>query len=780
MTLRKSATRAKSRWTLLVTAVAIFSLALVSGALAVHNEDVFQLDGNAIVDAAGGAEPENPVSNQDGDHDWDEVYADHLDGTTTSGATAIAFFDDEFGQGDDILVGGGTKDINDIGPSWLWKQTAVTSVQDKADIEHAYAAQYTSGEDELLYFGADRFSNSGDTVMGFWFFKSEIATVGPDASGNGTFTGNHTARVVDPETDDVISRGDVLVVADFRSGGKAPSIQVYEWVTSGGSASTHLDQIGGSEDPAGCTESPPEKPNGAPIPPVADGDPFCATANQFEVQSPWPFTPKDNSGGMAGDGGPDTLFGVAEFMEGGINLTSLGLADQCFSTFMAETRASHSVTSTLSDFALGGFGSCETTLTTTANFVAGTSIGTGVVSSGTDSANLTITGVATWGGTLDFYLCGPIATGVCDDGGVQVSSLSVSQATAQPIASGTANLTSAGRYCWFVEFTPNTETAAAGVEGESHDGSGGTTNAECFVVAKVTPTLNTEAVIEDPENPGSYIAVPAGYKTPFGSAVYDRATLSGAATEPGSGGANTTYPTINPSVAGVYQGTIGFTLKGPDGGTPACSTTDAGPYTGETQTFPINVAVTGNAVHGPVSFTPDSPGDYHWVASYTNTGSANNTSPVTHNADCSDTDENVTVEQIPTVTTTRQFAFPQDKVKIDTNPSGLTLDGSVTFKLYGPTNGGDPKTAAENCALNGDTLGSGGLVYKEGPINISGAGPQYATTDNTTFRITDSGVTYVWRVTYTSSDPAHANSLSDCVESTTVTYAGDDSSISIP
>ena len=53
------------------------------------------------------------------------------------------------------------------------------------------------------------------------------------------------------------------------------------------------------------------------------------------------------------DGGPDTKFGVAEFMEGGINLTALGFADTCFSSFMAETRSSHSVDSTLSDFALG-------------------------------------------------------------------------------------------------------------------------------------------------------------------------------------------------------------------------------------------------------------------------------------------------------------------------------------------------------------------------------------------------------------------------------------------
>ena len=146
-----------------------------------------------------------------------------LTDTTLSGGLA--------GAGDTILTGGSTKDINDLttpAPAnaaiWLWKETAQTSVQDKDDIEHAMAAQYSvdkSGANQhcgslgptancvLLYFGADRFSNSGDSVLGFWFFKSKIGKVGPDANGNGTFTGHHTAA--DPANG---KRGDVLVVSD--------------------------------------------------------------------------------------------------------------------------------------------------------------------------------------------------------------------------------------------------------------------------------------------------------------------------------------------------------------------------------------------------------------------------------------------------------------------------------------------------------------------------------------------------------------------------------------
>ena len=387
------------------------------------------------------------------------------------------------GQGDSILSTN-TKDIQEI-EDWDWKQTTTTSVQDKADIEHAYAAQYVvdktgeqcgtapaTDECELLYFGADRFSNSGDTVMGFWFFRSTIAKVGPNAQGNGTFTGSHTAR-----NDVTGDRGDILIVSDFRAGGKAPQIQIYEWVTSGGSADTHLDLIGGGPNPASCTQAPPEKQNQPPVPPVGANDNFCATANQFVVTSPWPFLAKDNSGGTTGDGGPDTKFGVAEFMEGGINLTALGFGDTCFSSFMAETRASHSVDSTLSDFALGTFGACTSGVLTTPQTVAngtGSDI-TGPVSIGTsarvavrDKAVITVTGTnGAFDGTTKFYLCGPFAADYaenCSTGGVQIGSpaegetVSGSGGTAT-VYSDSATLTSAGRYCWRAEYSGDSDVA---------------------------------------------------------------------------------------------------------------------------------------------------------------------------------------------------------------------------------------------------------------------------------------------------------------------------------
>src|SRR5262249_5416858 len=144
-------------------------------------------------------------------------------------------------------------------------------------------------------------------------------------------------------------------------------------------------------------------------------------------------------------------------------------------------------------------------------------------------------GAQTWGGTLKYYICGPLATGqVCSDsgtsGGTLVNTLTISQNTTQPISSASGSptaitLTSAGKYCWYVTFTADQPSHDAGVpDGNDHTGTPPADPAsECFTVSPVTPSLPTTAGA-GPVN--------------FGSAVTDSAALSGAAKEPGSNGSN--------------------------------------------------------------------------------------------------------------------------------------------------------------------------------------------------------------------------------------------------
>ncbi|HEU0244650.1 MAG TPA: hypothetical protein VFQ75_12150 [Candidatus Limnocylindrales bacterium] len=737
---------------LLASSLLIAGTLVTTGAvLAVHDEGVFELEANAVAGNTGvgtGSDPANPQSQPVGGEDWDAVFGGTSTADATSFVTDTTLSGGLAGAGDSILSTN-TKDIQLIG-DWQWKQTTSTSVQDKADIEHAYAAQYVvdktgdqcgtaagTADCALLYFGADRFSNSGDTVMGFWFFKSNITPVGPDASGNGTFTGSHTAR-------NGSSRGDILVVADFRAGGKAPQIQIYEWVTSGGSASTHLDQIGGGTNPASCTQAPPEKANGNPVPPVGANDNYCATANQYVVTSPWPFLAKDNSGGTTGDGGSDTKFGVAEFMEGGINMTALGLGDQCFSTFMAETRSSHSVTSTLSDFALGTFGSCGSTVTTTPQTGAGATLTTAAIPTNArvdvrDHAVIDVTGTdGPFAGTVKFYLCGPLAldtTTNCSTGGVQIGSPATGEtvsgtAGAATVNSDTATLTSAGRYCWRANFSSTTNGVPA-----SSDSSA----TECFEVLPLKPVLTTQA----------------GSDVTLTNPITDTASLTGTAKQPGTGGlgGNETIAPGSINAAANTQadagGTITFTVKGPDSCTASGLTVTGSPVT-----------VSGdNASYGPVSATPTAIGKYTFVASYS--GSSPNTlgaGPSSCPPGANDGDEEVNVTGVASLSTAQRW-LPNDMAHI-TGPTGTTLSGSVTFTLYnddscGAGTGTSKYTVTRNVVSDAEAGGT--------------ANDRFVSTANTNVFVTvaNDGTAWSWKVSY---DDAVLTDPTDVCETTTPAF----------
>jgi len=709
----------RRRWTFLWCLIAVVGLGVVfiPGALAVHDEGVFQLEGNALHTGDVIGTNANPQSTLGAAHDWDQVYADVTNSTTTSGAEAMAFVTDGFGAGDSILNGGATKDINDLQPSWLWKQTATTSVQDKDDIEHAFAAQYSVDKNPgncgtllnqdpcvLLYFGADRFSNSGDAVMGFWFFKSKITKSALDANGNGTFIGHHTARTTDSQGH-ILTRGDILVVSDFRAGGKAPSIQVYEWVDSGGSASTHLDRIGGSDNPAGCTQSPPEQKNGTPVPPVSANDNFCATANQFVVTSPWAFTPKANSGGTAGAGGT-AKFGVAEFMEGGINMTALGLGNECFSTFLAETRSSHSVTSTLSDFALGGFGSCGATFATQ---TSDTELNIGDTAP-TDTATISVSGAGgsppAPEGNVDFYLCGPSTSSisVCNPGAndspfdTEDLANATASGTDYSIDSTAPTITSAGYYCFAARWAGDDNYT----DGPYADDG---TN-ECFHVSPLTPDISTSSDV-GPVDPGTVMT--------------DDATLSGTAT-PSNG----------------TDGTITWKAYGPDDATCA------------TVIYTSVIDITGDGTYNSGDgdggdFAPTDPGTYRWRAFYDpDSGDVNN---VAVSTPCNDDNESFVVQQFNPALTTAQTWTVKDTATITVDGGG-NLKGTAHFGLF------------DNATCDGTAL------YTE-DVAVDGASGVTAST--TPYELTASADTLYWQVSYTSDNGAQTDIDATCVENSSLT-----------
>ena len=662
----------------------------VAPAAAVHDTGAFELDGNATNATA-----------TPGD-DWDNVChevtgTDCSTSSNTSGATAVDWVS-EPNLNSTIFTGGGSKDPQDTS-NWGWKDGA-GGLPDKDNLLHSFAARYslpstgsntgscpsgTAAKCEVLYFGSDRYDNSGDAQQGFWFFQNEITLNG---STSGSFNGLHMA-------------GDLLVVSDFSVGGTTSTITVFEWdptcTKAGQQVDTHTcgDQnllILATSTSANCTTA-------------TAGDQFCGLVNADTITMPWSFTDKS--------GTPTNQALKGEFYEGGVNLSTLGLADRCFQSVSSETRSSTSTTATLKDFILGKFGACKTTVKTTpkdgngdAIPAGGLSIGTGSVQV-TDQATVTVTGTTTWTGSLQFSLCGPLASATgCASGGTPIgSSITISNATAQPISSVVATVTSVGTYCWRADFTSTTTGVPPGSDGST---------SECFVVNPVTPALATSA---------------GAGPVQLGNPINDTATLTGTANEPGT-------PVINPTTPGApADGTITFTAYGPND----CSTV----------AYSTTVTVSGDGTYGPVSFTPTSPGTYHWAAVYS--GDPPNTNGTSHNIDCTDTGEDVTVTDT-TAATSAQTWLPNDTATV-TSAGGAALNGTLSVQLY----------TGDNCGATSGSAVSGQLYQK---TLTNATSPATLTTNNTTFTVTTS-TSVSWLVTFTSSDSNVAGS-SHC-ESTTLT-----------
>jgi hypothetical protein len=456
----------RRRWLLLCTTVAAIAVAVVfiPSAFAVHDTGTFELDGNATTQTS---------------HDWDQVCyqatGDARCGTTTAAGAVSASWSADTLQGSTdpfannqnatIFTGGGSKDPIDLS-QWAWKDGA-GGLPDKDNLQHAFAARYsltpsatcpagTATTCDVLFFGSDRYDNSGDAQQGFWFLQNAV-TLGTNKIGGGTgFSGVHKP-------------GDVLVISDFSNGGTTSTISVYQWDPT---VSGNLKLLQTS-DAANCTTA------GA-------GDQFCGIVNPGPglTTAPWPFTDKS--------GNNNYLNG--EFYEAGINLSTLGLQGECFSSVLSETRSSTSTTATLKDFVLGQFPNCTPGLTTQASATVGSPVVPG--SPVHDTATITITGGtnppdAT--GDVEFFLCGPIATGDCSSGGSDVGSGTLQNgasstdgiSTAQsPDVNTAASPLGSGRYCFRAEW-PGDSNYPGGLSATND-------TIECFAVKDTSSTATAQ------------------------------------------------------------------------------------------------------------------------------------------------------------------------------------------------------------------------------------------------------------------------------------------------
>jgi hypothetical protein len=313
----------------------------------------FQLEGNATVDTSicweqvssnGGPAIATPSGTNcpsgftlinfiSGSHDWSDIF------NGNAGTPATAFVTDSFNlsnSSDDSFLGTATKDTMDIS-QWAWN---FHNVQDKDDIEHAFAAAYTlANGDTAIYAGMDRFANNGDSTAGFWFVQDSTFDLctgpgqgssgpNPACTANGTFAGHHQI-------------GDMLIVSDFSIGGAVSTINIFLWNGT----------------------SIPSTPNASLSPAPCDLLTGSAKLCGVVDNSVSGLVPTGGWGFLDKKGNSAYLPG--EFLEIGVDLNFIfpnGIP--CFSRFFAETRSSTSVSASLSDLTKPvSFPFCAATIT---------------------------------------------------------------------------------------------------------------------------------------------------------------------------------------------------------------------------------------------------------------------------------------------------------------------------------------------------------------------------------------------------------------------------------
>lgn len=258
------------------------------------SQGTFELDGDATTNFT---------------NDWDSITMD-----------SSSFHHD--GIGSTIFTSGGSKDPQDI-DSWLWKEG---SVPDKDELLNIYAATEVINGELLLYFGADRYDNSGDAAVGFWFLQDQDVGLTNDPQGGGfQFSGLH-------------KNDDLFVITEFSNGGSTPMVRVFRWYMPQNPPNNYNPLIEVTTVEARCGDE-------------LEDVYACSISNAQATNSPWDFVPK------SGDIG---VFGPGMFIEGGVNLHWVyGEEIPCFTSMLAETRSSTSDTSTLKDFAFSGFETCN-------------------------------------------------------------------------------------------------------------------------------------------------------------------------------------------------------------------------------------------------------------------------------------------------------------------------------------------------------------------------------------------------------------------------------------
>ena len=295
-----------------VSVLVVAGLMFIGSAQAVHDNGMFELDGNVVHNSA-----TTPP------YDWTSLFG--AGGTQLiapdpiNGPVLASAFVDDTDATDTTYFAGGTKiddRVQDMG-------CGGPAANDKTSMDFVYVALIQvpanapdNAGHQVLYLGIEKQAagNGGDNAFGFWLFQNK--DVSCDASGSATFTGAHTD-------------GDLFIDGTFTNGGGTSNIEVFRW---------------NGDDSTGSLGTTPILTGGV-CGSVAGTDDACGIANGAAIDAgPWRSSPT-----MAAN----------TFVEAGLDMTDLlGENGGCFSTFLADSQSSQSTSSQPKDYANGQFDTC--------------------------------------------------------------------------------------------------------------------------------------------------------------------------------------------------------------------------------------------------------------------------------------------------------------------------------------------------------------------------------------------------------------------------------------
>ncbi|MDQ6726796.1 MAG: right-handed parallel beta-helix repeat-containing protein, partial [Actinomycetota bacterium] len=272
----------------------------------------------------------------------------------------------------------------------------------------------------------------------------------------------------------------------------------------------------------------------------------------------------------------------------------------------------------------------------------------------------TLSGGVNPGGTIDFKLFGPSDT-ACAGPPLFVTSVPVTDGNGQYV---TPPFTPPGPgvYRWLATYAGDAQNAAA--PSPACDDP-----TESVVVEAPAPTITTQA------SPGG----------PIGVALSDTAAVSGGSTPTGG---------------------VSFALYGPND--PTCTGAPV-----STSTALLDATFKASST----PFTPTAPGTYRWLATY---GGDDGNPPAGPTA-CGDPAEQAVVTAAPTIATTATPAtapVPSQITDTATLTGGANPTGSITFRLFGPTD----TTCTGTPALTSTKTVTGNGTYTSDPYTATTPG----------------------------------------------------------